>query len=204
MPATPRIEAAAQRSRQVREALEAAHRAHAGQIRNGSGGMAYVEHPRAVAELLAEQDYADETLAAALLHDVVEDSEMTVEGLRSQFGPPIAEIVAALSDDESIEPYRDRKAEHRERVLAAGGEALAIYGADKLNNLTNLHRAHAAEGSAVEREFNVPLDLKLDVWAEDLEMLRREAPQLPFLDELEAELNGLRNERAAPAPPPAG
>jgi (p)ppGpp synthase/HD superfamily hydrolase len=204
MPATPRIEAAAQRSPQVREALETAHRAHAGQIRNGSGGMAYVDHPRAVAELLAEQGFGDETLAAALLHDVVEDSEMTVDDLQSRFGPPIAEIVAALSDDESIEPYRDRKAEHRDRVRAAGGDALAIYGADKLNNLTNLHRAHAAEGSAVEREFSVPLDLKLDVWAEDLEMLRREAPQLPFLDELELELNGLRDERPAPAPPPAG
>ncbi len=204
MPATPRIEAAAQRSHQVRDALETAHRAHAGQVRNGSGGMAYVEHPRGVAELLAEEGFGDEVLAAALLHDVVEDSEMTVGELRDLFGSPIAEIVAALSDDETIESYRDRKDEHRERVRAAGGRALAIYGADKLNNVGNLRRAHAADGSAVEREFNVPLDLKLDVWADDLEMLRREAPELPFLAELETELSGLRDERAAPVPPPAG
>ena len=204
MPATPRIEAAAQRSQLVRDALQAAHLAHAGQVRNGSGGMAYVEHPRAVAELLAEQGFGDEVLAAALLHDVVEDSEMTVEDLRKLFGTEIAETVAALSDDESIEPYRDRKDEHRERVLAAGGDALAIYGADKLNNVSSLHRVHATEGTAVEREFNVPLDVKLDVWADDLEMLRREAPELPFLDALETELNGLRAERGAPSPPPVG
>lgn len=204
MPVTPRIEEAANRSNLVRDALQTAHRAHAGQIRNGSGGMAYVEHPRAVAELLAEQGFGDEVLAAALLHDVVEDSEMTVEDLRKLFGPGIAETVAALSDDESIESYRDRKDEHRERVLAAGGDALAIYGADKLSNLSSLHRVHATEGTAVEREFNVPLDLKLDVWADDLEMLRDEAPELPFLDALEAELNGLRAERAALSPPPAG
>lgn len=203
MPATPRIEAAAQRSPLVRDALETAHRAHAGQVRNGSGGMAYVEHPRSVAELLAEQDLSDEALAAALLHDVVEDSELTVEELRGPFGATVAGLVDVLSDDESIEPYRERKREHRERVRAAGGDALTIYGADKLNNLTSLRRAHAAQGREVEREFNVPLDLKLDVWAEDLEMLREEAADLPFLDRLEAELSGLRDERAALSPPPA-
>ncbi|MGB7686074.1 MAG: HD domain-containing protein [Solirubrobacterales bacterium] len=202
MPATPRIEAAAERSQLVRDALQMAHQAHAGQIRNGSGGMAYVDHPRAVAELLAAEGYPDEVLAAALLHDVVEDSEMTVEVLRKVFGSEVAGIVAALSDDESIDPYRDRKDEHRERVQAAGGDALAIYGADKLNNLGNLHRAHAVDESAVEGEFNVPIDLKLDVWADDLAMLRDEAPELPFLDALEAELNALRAERGARSPQP--
>jgi (p)ppGpp synthase/HD superfamily hydrolase len=204
MPATPRIEEAADRSQLVRDALQTAHRAHAGQIRNGSGGMAYVEHPRAVAELLAEQGFGDEVIAAALLHDVVEDSELTVEELQRLFGPEIAVTVAALSDDESIGSWRQRKDEHRERIRAADGDALAIYCADKLNNVSNLHRVHAEEGSSVEREFDVPLDQKLEVWAEDLEMLRCEAPELPFLDQLEAELNGLRDERAAPAPPRAG
>jgi (p)ppGpp synthase/HD superfamily hydrolase len=204
MPATPRIEAAADRSQLVRDALQTAHSAHAGQVRNGSGGMAYVEHPRAVAELLAKQGFGDEVIAAALLHDVVEDSELTVDDLHRMFGPEVAVTVAALSDDETIESWRERKEEHRQRIRAADGDTLAIYGADKLNNVSNLHRVHAEEGSAVEREFEVSLDHKLEVWAEDLEMLRREAPELPFLDELEAELSGLRDERAAPAPRPAG
>jgi guanosine-3',5'-bis(diphosphate) 3'-pyrophosphohydrolase len=202
MPATPRIEAAAQRSKLVREALQTARQAHAGQIRNGSGGMAYVEHPRAVAELLAEHGYGEQVMAAALLHDVVEDSEMTVEGLRSRFGPEVAALVDVLSDDESIESYRDRKDEHRQRVREAGGETLAIYAADKLTNVGTLHRAHVVHGEAVASEFKVPLELKLDVWGEDLEMLRREAPQLPFLDRLGEELSALRDELRAPSPPP--
>ncbi len=63
-------------------ALEKARDAHAGQIRNGSGGMPYVEHPIAVAALLDEHGFGDEILAAALLHDVVEDSETTLDELR--------------------------------------------------------------------------------------------------------------------------
>jgi (p)ppGpp synthase/HD superfamily hydrolase len=204
MPATPRIEAAAEGSPLVREALRTAHVAHAGQVRNGSGGMDYVEHPRAVAELLAEREYGEEALAGALLHDVVEDSELTVDDLRRQFGAEIAELVAVLSDDESIESWRERKDEHRGRVRGAGPDALAIYAADKLNNVSSLHRVHAAEGSRVEREFDVPIDSKLEVWGEDLEMLRREAPDLPFLEALESELNGLRDERAAASPRNAG
>jgi guanosine-3',5'-bis(diphosphate) 3'-pyrophosphohydrolase len=202
MPATPRIEAAAERSQLVRDALRTAERAHAGQVRNGSGGMAYIEHPRAVAELLAEHGYDEEALAAALLHDVVEDSEMTVGELRDLFGPRVAAMVAALSDDESIESYRDRKDEHRERVVDAGGDALAVYAADKLTNVSTLHRAHAVQGEEVASEFNMPLELKLDVWGEDLAMLRQEAPDLPFLDRLEEELSALRDELGAPIPRP--
>jgi guanosine-3',5'-bis(diphosphate) 3'-pyrophosphohydrolase len=203
MPATPRIEAAAQRSELVGEALQIASRAHAGQIRNGSGGMAYIEHPRAVAERLAEQGHGDEVLAAALLHDVVEDSETSVEELQRLVGAEVAAMVAALSDDESIESYRDRKDEHRKRVAAAGAEALAVYAADKLTNVSMLRRTVAQGDGDVAGEFKVPLELKLEAWENDLEMLRREAPQLPFLDRLGEELTLLRAALGAPSRPPA-
>ena len=176
---TPAIEAAAAASELIRAALAVADQAHAGQTRSGSGGMAYIHHPIAVAELLAKSGYGEQTVAAALLHDVVEDSDATVEELAARFGQPIAELVAALSDDESIESFRDRKDEHRRRVEAAGGDALAIYGADKLSNIRVLRRALAEEGEAAGEEFEAPLDVKEQVWADDLEMLRREAPGLP-------------------------
>ena len=76
-------------------------------------------------------------LAAALLHDVVEDSETTLDELRELFGDEVAGLVGALTDDESIDSYRERKAEHRERVAAAPPDALAIYGADKLTNVAH-------------------------------------------------------------------
>jgi (p)ppGpp synthase/HD superfamily hydrolase len=198
---SPRIDAAAERSPLVRAALERARADHEGQTRNGSGGMPYAEHPISVAAMLDEQGHRDEVLAAALLHDVVEDSETTLDDLRELFGEEVAGMVGALTDDESIESYRERKAEHRERVGVAGTEALAIYAADKLTNTRTLRGAYEAEGDAVRDEFKVPLELKTEIWEADLELLREKAPELPFLDDLEAELSRLRACLEAPVRP---
>lgn len=195
-----RIEAAAERSPLVRAALEQARSDHAGQVRNGSGGMPYIEHPIRVAALLDEEGYGEEALAAALLHDVVEDSGTTLDELREKFGGEVAGLVGAMTDDEEIEDYRERKAEHRERLAAAPHEAMAIYGADKLTNSSTLRAAYAEEGEAVREEFKVPLELKLEIWEEDLALLREKAPEVPFLDRLEEELNRLRACLEAPAP----
>jgi len=184
---TAPIDDAAARSELVARALAKARTEHAGQIRNGSGGLPYIEHPRMVAATLAARDYDEATLAAALLHDVVEDSDTTVDELRAEFGDEIADLVAALSDDESIESYRDRKDEHRRRVAAVDDDdALAIYAADKLTNMTTLHAAIEGEGMRVADEYKVPLTLKLEVWDADAAMLRHEAPDLPLLDPLDA------------------
>ena len=203
---SPDIEAAAAESELIRRALGLAERAHAGQTRSGSGGMAYIHHPIAVAELLAEHGYGEEAVAAALLHDVVEDSETNVEEIEGEFGPAVARLVEAMTDDESVDPYEHRKDLHRRHVEAAAGDALAIYGADKLSNVRVLRRAYANEGEAAGEEFKAPLDVKEQIWRDDLEMLRREAPELPFVDELEDELDKLREARATttsagPAPP---
>ncbi len=194
-----RIESAVQRSPLVRTALEKARTAHEGQVRNGSGGMPYIEHPMRVAALLDENGYRDEVLAAALLHDVIEDSETGLDELREEFGEEVAGLVGALTDDESIDSYRERKAEHRERVAAADGEALAIYGADKLTNSRTLGATYREEGDAIRDEFKVPLELKAEIWEADRDLLREKAPELPFLDELDRALSALRVALEAPA-----
>jgi GTP diphosphokinase / guanosine-3',5'-bis(diphosphate) 3'-diphosphatase len=199
---TAPIDAAAARSDLIAAAMAKATEAHAGQIRNGSGGLPYIEHPRMVAATLAARCWDDTTLAAALLHDVVEDSDTTVEELRAEFGDPVADLVATLSDDQSIESYRERKDEHRSRVAAVDGDALAIYGADKLTNMTTLHAAIAAEGMRVADEYDVPLTLKLEVWEADAAMLRHEAPELSLLDPLDTAISRLRADLKAADPHP--
>jgi (p)ppGpp synthase/HD superfamily hydrolase len=194
---SPTIEAAAAESESIRKALEMAETAHAGQTRNGSGGMAYIHHPVAVAELLAAEGFGENAVAAALLHDVVEDSENSVEDVRAGFGPEVAELVAALTEDASIDPYERRKDAHRRQVEEAGDDALAIYAADKLSNIRVLRRTLGKEGESAGEEFEAPLDAKEEIWTADLAMLRRLAPQLPFVEGLATELGKLRETRAA-------
>jgi (p)ppGpp synthase/HD superfamily hydrolase len=202
MPTPPGIEAEAQRSELVRAALEMAREAHSGQIRNASGGRPYIDHPVAVAARLAELECGEQVLAAALLHDVVEDSELEVADVREECGDRVAEIVEALTDDASVEPYSKRKSEHRDRVQAAGDDALAIYAADKLTNVTMLRDAYGEDGEeGVEGELKVPLDEKVEIWEQDLEMLRDNAGESPAIRTLAAglsdQLKSLREDRAA-------
>jgi (p)ppGpp synthase/HD superfamily hydrolase len=199
---TAPIDAAAARSELIARALAKATEAHAGQTRNGSGGLPYIEHPRMVAATLASRDYDEATLAAALLHDVVEDSDTTVEELRVEFGDEVADLVAALSDDESIESYRDRKDEHRRRVAEVDGDALAIYAADKLTNMITLHAAIEGEGMRVADEYKVPLTLKLEVWEADAAMLATTEPGLSMLDPLAEAITRLAADLKAAAPRP--
>ncbi|HUC06686.1 MAG TPA: HD domain-containing protein, partial [Solirubrobacterales bacterium] len=116
MTSTPGIDAAVERSDLVKEALAAAQRAHAGQLRRGSDGRPFIDHPVAVAELLVNEHQGEEVIAAALLHDVVEKSDTDLTAVRERFGDVVATLVGAMTEDESIPSYEDRKEEHRQRV----------------------------------------------------------------------------------------
>ncbi len=192
---TPRIDAVIERSELVRRALETARRAHAGQLRRGSDGRPFIDHPVEVAEHLAAQRQADEVLAAGLLHDVVEKSPIEIGELREDFGDVVAGLVEAMTEDEAIPAYEDRKDEHRRRVADSGAAALAIFAADKLTNVATLREAYALIGEGVSDELSVPLDLRVYIWEADLEMLFEEAPQMALTNQLAEELVGLWGDR---------
>jgi (p)ppGpp synthase/HD superfamily hydrolase len=195
MTSTHGIDAAVERSDLVKEALATAQRTHAGQLRRGSDGRPFIDHPVAVAELLLRERQGDEVLAAALLHDVVEKSDTDLAAVRERFGDVVANLVEAMTEDESIASYEDRKEEHRRRVADSEPAALAIFAADKLTNVAMLREAYALIGEGVSDELAVPLDLKMYIWEADLEMLFEEAPQLRLTDELANELVSLWGDR---------
>lgn len=195
MTSAPGLDAAVERSDLVKEALATAQRAHAGQLRRGSDGRPFIDHPIAVAELLCGERQDDEVIAAALLHDVVEKSETSLDSLRERFGDVVAELVGAMTEDESIAAYEDRKEEHRRRVADSAPAARAIFAADKLTNVTMLREAYALIGEGVSDELAVPLDLKMYIWEADLEMLFDEAPQLRLTNELADQLVALWGDR---------
>jgi HD domain-containing protein len=195
MSSTPGIEAAADRSDAVGRALEFARRAHSGQLRQGSDGRPYIDHPLAVAELLLEQGYGDETLAAALLHDVVEKSETEIGEIEDGFGETVAGLVEALTEDGTVPDYVERKGEHRRRIAKVDGDALAIFAADKQTNVAMLREAYALIGEDVSDELGVSLDLKIYIWEMDLEMLFDELPDSPLTTKLADEMVSLWGDR---------
>jgi (p)ppGpp synthase/HD superfamily hydrolase len=195
MSSTPGIDMAVERSELVKDALEMARAVHAGQLRRGSDGRPFIEHPLAVAERLVAHRYGDEVLAAALLHDVVEKSETGIDEVRSRFGETVGDLVETMTEDESIPAYEERKEEHRQRAAAADPATLAIFAADKLTNVAMLREAYALIDEGVSEELAVPLDLKIYIWEADLEMLFVEAPEMRLTDELAEEMVNLWGDR---------
>jgi (p)ppGpp synthase/HD superfamily hydrolase len=166
------------------ELLEGAYRmaleAHEGPRSEGDTG---IQHPVEVARILSAEGFGEEVVAAALLHDVVEDSDTSAEELEERFGAEVAGLVREMTEDESIEPYEARKAEHRDRV-ARDRSVAAIYGADKIVGTREM------KGSD-----ELP-DEKLGHYRETLRTLCRSYPDLPFLGELRRELDELCAQRA--------
>jgi (p)ppGpp synthase/HD superfamily hydrolase len=181
----------------VQQAYELAARRHAG-LTQKVNGRPYIDHPLAVASVVAEAGADEEMVAAAMLHDVVEDSMTTTSELRQRFGDRVADLVEAMTDEAEVSEFERRKALNRERVAAAGPDAAVIYAADKLCGIRALREAYAEEGEAVESRYKASLDVKIGVWEDDVEMLDRLAPEAPCTRQLAAELEGLRSDRVKP------
>ena len=92
-------------------------------------------HAQAVADILRDAGYEQRVQVVALLHDVVEDTLRTIEDVRGNFGETIATKVQALTEDDSIHNYAQRKRALRAQVIGAGTTVVAIALADKIATL---------------------------------------------------------------------
>lgn len=135
----------------VERAMRLAARHHREGTRKGSD-LPYISHPASVALILSQAGFDDDAiLAAALLHDVVEDTACTLQQIEEVFPPEVAMYVAALTEKKLDErgakrSWRVRKEEHVEQIASAPLEARAILLADKLHNLgTMLYDVEAGE-----------------------------------------------------------
>src|SRR3954469_7362875 len=121
----------------TRRALEFAAERHTGQQRT-SDHAPFILHPLEVAHMLSGRGYPDEVVAAAVLHDVIEDTGVSREELEERFGSRVATLVSAVPEPSTAGSYRDRKARLRDAVAGAEPDALAIYAADKVGKLREL------------------------------------------------------------------
>lgn len=139
----------------LRQSYVVAKDAHEGQTR--SSGEPYIIHPVAVARLLAEMRMDHETLMAALLHDVIEDTETSKEDLANQFGDTVAELVDGVSKLDKLK-FRDRKeaqAENfRKMVLAMVQDirVILIKLSDRTHNMRTLGALRPDKRRRIARE----------------------------------------------------
>lgn len=144
----------------VDKAIKFATDAHAGTERRGKG-FPYVIHVFEAMEIVATITNDPELLAAAALHDTVEDTDVTLDDLREAFGPRVASLVEAESDafvegmDESA-TWRSRKQAAIDRLAAAPHDAKIVALGDKLSNMRAIARDYHRDGDKLWSLFHAP------------------------------------------------
>ena len=133
-------------------------RAHAGTERRGKG-FPYIVHPMEAVEIVATMTSDQELLAAAALHDTVEDTDITLEDIRREFGERIANLVASESDtfEEGVseqDSWHSRKRAAIDRLAKASLEAKIVALGDKLSNMRAIARDYAVQGESFWNIFH--------------------------------------------------
>jgi guanosine-3',5'-bis(diphosphate) 3'-pyrophosphohydrolase len=159
--------------------------AHAGQKRKATD-IPYLVHPAAVALILQRSGFTEEHLiAAAILHDVVEDTDWTFDRLKAQFPAAVLDIVDDLTERKHDEnghkrPWGVRKAEKLDRIRRATVDTRAVWLADKRHNLETMEFDHIDDPDFWAR-FNAPKDALLNSYRAGVEAARHGDPRLEHL-----------------------
>ena len=171
-------------------AVAYAKRAHDGQRRRVDGAP-FIVHPLEVASLLYSAGAPDHLIAAGVLHDTIEKTHVVASDLRERFGSRVATLVLAVSEDEHITGYAQRKAALREQVARAGEEALMLFAADKLSKVRELRlgpapaRKSHSGGAVITRSR----DRRLTHYRHCLALLQDQLPDSPLVKQLRTELD---------------
>ena len=133
-------------------------RAHAGTERRGKG-FPYIIHPMEAVEIVATMTPDQELLAAAALHDTVEDTDVTIEQIRAEFGDRIAALVASESDIvvggvSEEDSWHDRKQAAIDRLARVPHDAKIVALGDKLSNMRSIARDYARQGDTLWNLFH--------------------------------------------------
>lgn len=154
-----------------------------GQQKRKTDGSPYVIHPLMVAKKLARLDFSDAVIAAAMVHDVLEDTEVDEKTLRQELGDEVVDIILPLSEDKSLE-WEERKKIYLEKVKNSSPETKAVAIADKIHNLESLITGYKNMGPVIWTKFNRGREQKLNFEKEMLKAFQ-ESWDHPMIAEYE-------------------
>ncbi len=160
----------------ISRAYDVAEEMHRNQLRKS--GEEYLIHPVAVAEILAELGMDSETIAAGLLHDVIEDTSYTMEDMKKEFGEEVTELVDGVTKLSALkfESKEERQAENLRKMFLAMSKdirVLIIKLADRLHNLRTIN--YMTHEKIVEKcqetlDIYAPLAARLGIYSMKMEL----------------------------------
>lgn len=142
----------------LNQAIIFAVNAHNGQLRKGTS-IPYILHPLETAAIAATMTDRDDVLAAAVLHDVAEDTDTTLENIRKEFGARVAQLVSFESENKrenlpAESTWKLRKQETLACLMSAPLEVKIIALSDKLSNIRAIHRDYNDVGDNIWQRFH--------------------------------------------------
>ena len=143
----------------VTKAIEFAAEAHDGMVRK-KDKTPYILHPLEAAVIVGSMTDDRDVISAAVLHDVVEDTEITIEEIEEKFGSRVRALVESETEDKRAElppeaTWRIRKEESLEELASCGDtDVLMLWLGDKLSNMRSFYRIWKSEGDSMWQSFN--------------------------------------------------
>jgi len=175
----------------IEKALQIAARAHVNQRRKGSD-IPYIVHPVAVGMILMKAGYDETLVAAGILHDTVEDTDLSLQDIEQEFGPKIAEIVGGCSEPDKALSWDQRKTHTIEYLKNAPNDIRAVACADKLHNIRSIANDYKRIGAEIWNKFNAGKEKQEWYYTQIVESLNYQN-SFPLVEELKEEVHNLFN-----------
>jgi (p)ppGpp synthase/HD superfamily hydrolase len=173
----------------VEKALQFASKAHLDQYRKNTV-IPYISHPVAVGMILMKAGYSEDLITAGLLHDTVEDTDITLDNIQHEFGAKVAEIVAGCSEPDKSLSWKERKEHTLEFLKTASEDIRAVACADKLHNIRSIIRDYEELGDEVWTRFNAGKEQQKWYYTNIVKSLGFQSA-FPLVNVLQVEVNRL-------------
>lgn len=137
------------------EAFDIASRAHRRQFRKVNG-TPYISHPMAVAFILEKMGKSEDLVIAGVLHDVLEDTDISEDELTELFGSNVIRLVRYVTEDKTIGTWKERKQSYIDRIRSSDLDVKVLSMADKVHNLHSMNSDKSVIGNDLWLRFSAP------------------------------------------------
>ncbi|MEH7382647.1 HD domain-containing protein [Bacillus sp. JJ1533] len=173
----------------IEKAIIVASKAHDGQYRKLTN-IPYITHPLGVGLILMKINAREELIVAGILHDTVEDKELTLEEISDGFGDEVAKLVEGCSEPDKSLPWEARKEHTISFLRTASEDTRTVVCADKLHNIRSIIRDYEEQGEQVWSRFSRGKEKQEWYYRNVVDSLSH-ASTFPLLEELKKEVDRL-------------